>query len=27
MPGERVYEKMEEIPENAGYFTLLIGKK
>lgn len=27
MPGEMVYEKMEEIPENAGYFTLLIGKK
>jgi len=27
MPGERVYEKMEEIPENAGYFTQLIGKK
>ena len=27
MPGEKVYEEMEEIPENAGYFTLLIGKK
>jgi len=27
MPGESVYEKMEEIPENSGYFTLLIGKK
>lgn len=27
MPGEKVYENAGEIPENAGYFTLLIGKK
>ena len=27
LPGEKVYRSLEEIPDDAGYFSLIIAKK